>query len=104
MIFLDAPENQANANSSNSGDDIFSSFLSATPATNSTSTNGSASNGSTTNAGRTAVGQTEEENFFNQPAPTNQEKNKMTKDSILALYGTSSQQNQAPVFPTVPGW
>ncbi|XP_034826307.1 stromal membrane-associated protein 1 [Maniola hyperantus] len=29
---------------------------------------------------------TEEENFFKQPAPTEKEKSKLTKDSILALY------------------
>lgn len=36
---------------------------------------------------------TEEENFFNQPTAT---KNKLTTDSILALYGkTSSPNNMA---------
>ncbi|XP_063629354.1 stromal membrane-associated protein 1 [Cydia splendana] len=42
---------------------------------------------------------TEEENFFKQPAPTEKEKNKLTKDSILALYSKTpsnlgSQFNQ----------
>lgn len=37
---------------------------------------------------------TEEENFFNQP--TTATKNKLTTDSILALYGkTSSSNNMA---------
>lgn len=37
----------------------------------------------------------EEESFFNQPAPTEKEKTKLTKDSILALYGNAPQQ---PVY------
>lgn len=86
LLGLDAPVNLANANGS-SGDDIFSSFLSATPASASPAptgvTNGSAGD---------AASKTEEENFFNQPVPTPQEKSKMTKDSILALYGTPSHQ------------
>lgn len=37
----------------------------------------------------------EEESFFNQPAPSEKEKTKLTKDSILALYGNTPQQ---PIF------
>lgn len=36
---------------------------------------------------------TEEENFFNQPAPTEKEKSKLTKDSILALYSQTPATN-----------
>ncbi|CAG4938828.1 unnamed protein product [Colias eurytheme] len=43
---------------------------------------------------------TEEENFFKQPAPTEKEKSKLTKDSILALYSQSPLVNQFnPVQP-----
>ena len=80
------------------GDDIFSSFLSAAPASVS-STSSSISN-TTTNAS-TTVSKSEEESFFDQPAPSPQEKNKMSKDSILALYGTPSNQ-QSTMF-AVPG-
>lgn len=34
---------------------------------------------------------TEEENFFNQPSTAT--KNKLTTDSILALYGNTSSKN-----------
>lgn len=36
---------------------------------------------------------TEEENFFNQPAPSEKEKSKLTKDSILALYSQTPSAN-----------
>lgn len=89
---IDTPSGQSSANGSASGDDIFSSFLSAPPAPPSTSLN-SAANGA---AEATASAEkTEEESFFNQPAPTPQEKSKMTKDSILALYATPNQQQQS---------
>ncbi|XP_015590553.1 stromal membrane-associated protein 1 isoform X2 [Cephus cinctus] len=97
LLGLDAPESQTSANTSGSSDDIFSSFLSAPPASASPAANGAA-NGITNTT--SMAGKTEEESFFNQPAPTPQEKSKMTKDSILALYGTPSQQQQ--VFG-VPG-
>lgn len=48
--------------------------------------------GNTTNEATTS--KNEEENFFDQPVPLSQEKSKMTKDSILALYGTPSPQQQ----------
>lgn len=38
---------------------------------------------------------TEEENFFKQPAPSEKEKSKLTKDSILALYSQSPSTNLA---------
>lgn len=93
FVCEDAPVNQTNANGSTSGDDIFSSFLSATPANSSPAPATGATNGSTDSTG--VASKTDEENFFNQPAPTAQEKSKMTKDSILALYGTPSHQ-QSP--------
>lgn len=87
-VITDAPAtNQINANGS--GDDVFSSFLSAPPASNTTSGN-DISNGSKT---ATTITKSEEESFFEQTAPLSQEKSKMTKDSILALYGTPSHQS-----------
>lgn len=38
---------------------------------------------------------TEEENFFKQAAPTEKEKSKLTKDSILALYSQTPSNNLA---------
>ncbi|XP_012134996.1 stromal membrane-associated protein 1 isoform X2 [Megachile rotundata] len=97
LLGLDAPAtNQANVNGS--GDDIFSSFLSAPPA--SASTSGSSTSNTTTNTS-TTVSKSEEESFFEQPASSLQEKSKMSKDSILALYGTPSHQ-QSTMFG-VPG-
>ncbi|KYM80117.1 Stromal membrane-associated protein 1 [Atta colombica] len=85
LLGLDAPTtNQTNVNGS--GDDVFSSFLSAPPA--SVASTGNDSNGSKT----TTASKSEEESFFNQSTPLPQEKSKMTKDSILALYGTPSHQ------------
>lgn len=90
LLGLDAPAtNQSNVNGA--GDDIFSSFLSAPPAASSGSTSGTITSTDTP----TAVSKSEEENFFDQPAPSSQEKNKMSKDSILALYGTPSHQQSA---------
>lgn len=86
LLGLDAPAtNQVNVNGS--GDDVFSSFLSAPPASAATTGN-DISNGS-----KAAAAKTEEESFFEQSGPLSQEKNKMTKDSILALYGTPSHQS-----------
>ncbi|XP_051156078.1 stromal membrane-associated protein 1 [Leptopilina boulardi] len=75
-------------NTANGSDDIFSSFLSAPPS--------SSANSETTNTTTNTTGKSEEESFFNQTAPSAQEKSKMTKDSILALYGTPS--NQQSIF------
>lgn len=68
--------------------DIFSSFLSGpTPttaaATLSVAPQTVAANNSNVNASSLAK---QEEDFFNQVAPTEQEKGKMTRDSIMALY------------------
>lgn len=41
---------------------------------------------------------TEEENFFNQPAPSEKEKSKLTKDSILALYSQAPSANLGNQF------
>ncbi|EFN60508.1 Stromal membrane-associated protein 1 [Camponotus floridanus] len=88
LLGLDAPAtNQINANGS--GDDVFSSFLSAPPASTATTGN-DISNESKTTA---TISKSEEESFFEQSAPLSQEKSKMTKDSILALYGTPSHQS-----------
>lgn len=94
MSSTDAPTaNQTSVNGS--GDDIFSSFLSASPA----STGNEGSDGSKTTT-TTTTNKSEEESFFDQPTPLPQEKSKMTKDSILALYGTPSHQ---PAIYGVPG-
>ncbi|KAJ8710174.1 hypothetical protein PYW07_009540 [Mythimna separata] len=49
---------------------------------------------------------TEEENFFKQAAPTEKEKSKLTKDSILALYSQTPSTNLVnqfnPVQPVQP--
>ncbi|XP_076175345.1 stromal membrane-associated protein 1 [Ptiloglossa arizonensis] len=90
LLGLDAPAaNQSNINGS--GDDIFSSFLSASPST--VSINSCTSN--TTTDASTSISKSEEESFFNQPAPSPQERSKMSKDSILALYGTPGYQQSA---------
>lgn len=51
---------------------------------------------------------TEEENFFKQPAPTEKEKSKLTKDSILALYSQTPSNTLAsqfnPVQPIQPAY
>ncbi|XP_076239144.1 stromal membrane-associated protein 1 [Calliopsis andreniformis] len=89
LLGLDAPAtNQSNVNGS--GDDIFSSFLSAPPASGASSSNSTSSTTVNTSA---TLSKSEEESFFDQPAQALQEKSKMSKDSILALYGTPSQQS-----------
>ncbi|EFN77131.1 stromal membrane-associated protein 1 [Harpegnathos saltator] len=100
LLGLDAPTaNQTNINGS--GDDIFSSFLSAPPASVVTSGN-DASDANTA----VVTSKNEEESFFDQTSLRSvpQEKNKMTKDSILALYGTPNHQSTiygvpGPVYP-----
>lgn len=53
--------------------------------------------------GRSAdeIGRSEEESFFNQTAPTEKEKAKLTKDSILALYGNTppTRTTYNPAYP-----
>ncbi|KAL0811867.1 hypothetical protein ABMA28_009291 [Loxostege sticticalis] len=44
----------------------------------------------------------EEENFFKQAAPTEKEKSKLTKDSILALYSQTPSTNLVNQFNPVP--
>lgn len=97
----DAPENQTSTNGSSSGDDIFTSFLSAPPASSAPVSNGTSTESNSTNASA-AAGKSEEESFFNQPAPTPQEKSKMTKDSILALYGTQPSQPFGGRYKSMP--
>lgn len=92
-FLTDAPAtSQSNVNGS--GDDIFSSFLSAPPAS-AASTSSSSSN--VTIDTSSVVSKSEEESFFEQSASSLQEKSKMSKDSILALYGTPSHQ-QSTMF------
>jgi len=79
--------NTSFTSSSSDSTDPFSSFLSASISSNTTSPKVQPTIDPM--AGRS----TEEENFFNQPTTT---KNKLTTDSILALYGkTSSSNNMA---------
>ncbi|XP_066603294.1 stromal membrane-associated protein 1 [Prorops nasuta] len=86
LLGLDTPT-VSQSNTNGTGDDIFSSFLSAPPVSSP-----QLNNEKTVEATKNDAAKTEEENFFNQPAPSPAEKNKMTKDSILALYGTPSPQ------------
>ncbi|XP_029044362.1 stromal membrane-associated protein 1 [Osmia bicornis bicornis] len=98
LLGLDAPAtSQSNVNGS--GDDIFSSFLSAPPAS-AASTSSSSSN--VTIDTSSVVSKSEEESFFEQSASSLQEKSKMSKDSILALYGTPSHQ-QSTMFGVPSG-
>lgn len=107
LLGLDTPvgtSSSAGGAGTTGGDDIFSSFLSAPPAASSAvSTSPSPDKKDADNAkGRSA----EEESFFNQPAPSNQEKRQLTKDSIMALYSAAPSQSQAgnpaPMFG-IPG-
>jgi stromal membrane-associated protein len=107
FFFADTPvgtSSSAGGAGTTGGDDIFSSFLSAPPAASSAvSTSPSPDKKDADNAkGRSA----EEESFFNQPAPSNQEKRQLTKDSIMALYSAAPSQSQAgnpaPMFG-IPG-
>lgn len=69
------------------GDDTFSNFVSA-------------SNLDGNKKNETDVLKSEEESFFNQTAPTEKEKVKLTKDNILALYGNAPTANNfTPVYP-----
>lgn len=73
------------------GEDGFSSFLSA----------GSGKEPPAAEAKKEADARAEEESFFNQPAPSEKEKSKLTKDSILALYGNTPQVYN-PVYAPPP--
>lgn len=68
------------------GEDGFGGFLSASTIDNKTSFESKEEK-------RTAA-QSEEESFFNQLAPTEKEKAKLTKDSILALYSNTPAVNK----------
>lgn len=77
IIFTDTPVGENNPSvGSPSSDDMFSSFLSAPP---------------TASPAQSLRRTPEEESFFNQPSnsPAGGERNKLTTDSILALYGKS---------------
>lgn len=54
------------------------------------------------NVSADAAAKAEEESFFNQPTPTEKERTKLTKDSILALYGSAPQTQPQPVMYSVP--
>lgn len=84
----------------NSGDDIFTSFLSAPPAAEAPP----ASVASVAEDGGLGKRSAEEDSFFNQPSANSLDKKPLTKDSIMALYaqGGSQQAPQQPVFG-IPG-
>lgn len=78
------------------GEDNFSNFISA-PITN-------APNQDNQKKESNDLSKSEEESFFNQVAPTEKEKVKLDKDSILALYGSTpavnfNQFGQVPAYP-----
>lgn len=81
------------------GDDSFSNFLSAP-----VPTNNSANNATPKKDEKEVVDiKSEEESFFNQTVPTEKEKAKLTKDSILALYATAPPVNNFnPSFNAQP--
>lgn len=91
---LDTPTKDSNptlidtsfTSSSSDSTDPFSSFLSAS--VSSTTTSPQSQQTIDPMIGRS----TEEDNFFNQP--TNSTKNKLTTDSILALYGNTSASSK----------
>ncbi|XP_021915773.1 stromal membrane-associated protein 1 isoform X2 [Zootermopsis nevadensis] len=96
LLGLDTPIGTLSSTSgtgTSGGDDIFSNFLSAPAAAPSALSTSPAPNkaDADSNKGRSA----EEESFFNQPAPSSQERRQLTKDSILALYSTVPSQAQA---------
>lgn len=87
ICFTDTPVQECTpAVSSGATDDVFSSFLSA-PAAAVQNSISAVNTGVSSSAG---LGQrsAEEENFFNQPQ-SSPATNKLTTDSILALYGKS---------------
>ncbi|KAL0277735.1 UNVERIFIED_CONTAM: hypothetical protein PYX00_004920 [Menopon gallinae] len=98
LLGLNSPTSTASPSSTainNNSDDVFSNFLSAPTTTsssprhdaNSSQTPSKTEDGDSTSKRRSA----EEESFFNQPTPST-EKKQLSKDSILALYGSSNQQ------------
>lgn len=88
-------------NGTTSADDLFSNFLSAPPpsaaatTTTAATSTSAAANGASANGKPVGSLAEQEADFFNQVAPTEQEKGKMTRDSILALYGQSTPVGMA---------
>lgn len=89
-----------NNKSTTEHNDVFSCFLSAPISSNANEKNGSIATNATPSAttnptklnSETSLAQ-EEQDFFNQ-IPTEKEKAKLTKDSILALYGQAPPMGQ----------
>ncbi|EFA06570.2 stromal membrane-associated protein 1 [Tribolium castaneum] len=71
------------------GEDSFTGFLSAPPE-------------ETKKVEEDKAAKSEEESFFNQTAPTEKEKVKLTKDSILALYSNTPSFSQLPYQGNYP--
>lgn len=72
------------------GEDGFSGFLSASSVEQNTAKKDEAAE----------AARAEEESFFNQPVPSEKERSKMTKDSIMALYGSAPPQPIVYAPPT----
>lgn len=85
-------ENKQNADllGLQNGEDVFSGFLSAVPTESSPKPEKPKKESDPIKS--------EEESFFNQTAPSEKEKVKLTKDSILALYGTAPSVNNFNQF------
>ncbi len=82
-----APTQPSNSTTIDLSTDAFSNFLSAPPAAAPASVVPPSSNNSNNDLTSNTLAK-EEQDFFNQ-APNDAEKARMTKDSILALYGTA---------------
>lgn len=89
-----SPETKQNADllGLQNGEDNFSGFLSA-PVTSAANSKDDSKSTTTTKKDDPDPIKSEEESFFNQPAPTEKEKAKLSKDSILALYGNAPPIN-----------
>nr|CAG4646278.1 EOG090X06Q2 [Macrothrix elegans] len=85
LLVLDVVVNESTA-----GNDLFGGLLSTTGST----TNGNATGNSSKNA--------DEDNFFNQKAPSATEKRTLDKNSILALYNQGGTAGTAPTLSAMP--
>lgn len=97
LLGLDTPT--GSSSSPGKGDDIFSGFLSAPPSTGPSPNSTLNSDSSKTENSSTSADSkrsAEENNFFNQPAASAQEKKQLTKDSILALYSSVPSSTAPP--------
>lgn len=98
FFFTDSPTSATSTtttNNTNNVDDVFSNFLSAPPAN--ASPRHDANQSQSPSKPEEAIDASsnrrsaEEESFFNQPVPGT-EKKQLSKDSIMALYGSGNPQ------------